>query len=130
MATLTRVSPSLSSPQPCGAHKISGLVAGEALVAGNPVYIKTDGKVWKANGTAANAAALAVGMVSAPSSVGEACTVWFGVCFNFAAGLTPGARYYVSATAGELDDGATTGGTVPFAIAVDATQIYVLPPVR
>lgn len=130
MATLTKVSPSLSSPLPCGGHSISGLVAGEALVAGDLVYIKSDGKVWKANGTAATAPALAVGMVSMISSVGEAATIWFGVCFNYAASLTPGARYYASATAGALDDAATTGGTVPVAIAVDATQIYVLPPVR
>jgi hypothetical protein len=43
-----------------------------------------------------------------------------------AAGLTPGARYYVSATAGALDDAATTGGTVAVAIAIDTTDIMVI----
>jgi hypothetical protein len=130
VATITVSNPSLSTRGPCPAHRPTGLVAGEALVAGDVVYVKSDGKLWKANGTAANAAALAVGMVLLPSSVGEAATPVFGCCVNYASGMTPGARLYVSATAGKLDDAPTTGGTVPFAIVWDATQIYILPPVR
>ena len=37
--------------------RISGLYAGEDLGAFDAVYVKSDGKVWRANGTAANAAA-------------------------------------------------------------------------
>jgi hypothetical protein len=131
MATLTKSgTPSLSTRTPGPEHRPSGLLAGEDIAAGDMVYVKSDGKLWRANGTAANAAALAVGMAAAAAKSGFPCTPVFGVCVNYGSGLTPGARYYVSATAGALDDGATTGGTVPVAFAWDTTQIYVLPPTR
>jgi hypothetical protein len=38
------------------------------------------------------------------------------VIARYGSGLTPGARYFVSATAGAIDDAATTGGTVAVAL--------------
>jgi hypothetical protein len=124
MADLTRIaSPSFDGSNPT-LHKITGLVAGEALLIGDLVYVKSDGKVWKAVGAAATAPAKTVGMVGLDCSVGEAATILCrGWRWNYSTGLTPGAKYYVSGTAGLLSDAATTGGTTPVAFAVSATDI-------
>lgn len=125
MADLTRIaSPSFDGANPA-LPKITGLVAGEALTIGDLVYIKSDGKVWKTVGSAATAPAKAVGMVGLDCSVNEACTILArGWRWNYSTGLTPGAKYYVSGTAGLLSDVATTGGTTPVAFAITATDIY------
>ena len=116
--------PSLSTLTPDHSCQVgSGLLAGEAIAAGDVCYIKSDGKVWKSNGTAANAAAKADGIAMRASAVGEAVTIMRNVEMHYGASLTPGARYYVSATAGALADAASTGGTAPVAFAVDATRI-------
>ena len=123
--------PSPSSPSPSFEHSTVGLLAGEAIAAGDVCYIKAaDGKVWKSNGTAANAAALYDGVAAKAASVDEAVTLFYGVTFAYGSGLTPGARYYVAATAGALNDAATTGGTVPVAAAVDTTRIFFFSPNR
>jgi hypothetical protein len=123
--------PSLSTTHPCPAHRPTGLKAGEDIAAGDFVYVKTDGLLWRATGAAANAAALAIGMAAAAAKAGEACTPLHGVYANYGSGLTPGTRYYISGTVpGGLADAASTGGTVPVAYAWDATQIYIFNPGR
>lgn len=130
MADITRTgTPSLATVLPCAGHQISGLLAGEALLAGHACYIKgSDGKVYKSIGTAANAAAKVDGFAAEDTAIGEAVTLLFNVTLRYGAGLTPGARYYLSATAGGglLADAATTGGTAPVGFAVDATRVRVL----
>lgn len=131
MATLTRAgTPSLATtlhdPAP---HQIHGRAATD-LVAGDLVYLTSTGTLAKADGTAANALALAVGMVVKASKSGEKAVAYHDVEVNYGSGLTISARYYASATAGSLDDAVTTGGTVPVAFATSATLIYVLPPTR
>lgn len=120
--------PSLSTRLPCAGHNVgSGLTAGEAIAAGDACYIKSDGKVWKATGASANAAAKVDGFAAMAAALGEAVTLFTDVTFRYGAGLTPGARYYLSgATAGALADAASTGGTAPVAFAIDATRIRVL----
>jgi hypothetical protein len=121
--------PSLSSPVPAENQKVSGLKAGEAIAAGDFVYVKSDGKVWLANGTAATAPARVRGIATIAAPVGEAVTFMWDVNFRYGAGLTPGADYYLSAaTPGGLSDVATTGGVNPIAYAVDDTRIRVLAP--
>lgn len=117
--------PSLSTVTPCPAHHISGLVAGESVAAGDLCYVKSDGKVWRSIGTAANAAAKCDGMALQAAAVGDGCSVYFDVNVRYGATLTPGARYYVGAAAGALADAATTGGTGPVAFAIDATRIRI-----
>lgn len=117
--------PSLASVLPPANHRISGLLAGEAIAAWDACYIKSDGKIWRSNGTSANAAAKCDGFAFAASAVGEAVTLYFGVNAQYGAGMTPGARLYVSATAGALSDAATTGGTAPVGFVVDATRVHV-----
>jgi hypothetical protein len=126
MAAVTLTgTPSLATTVPCHAHNISGLLAGEAIGAGHLVYIKSDGLVWKANGTSANAAAKVRGMVLVATAVGEACSIVFDVNIRYGAGLTPGADLYLSTTAGLIEDSATTGGSAPIGFVVDATRIRV-----
>jgi hypothetical protein len=117
--------PSLASVTPPQSQQIAGLLAGEALTAGAPCYVKSDGKVWLSVGTAANAAAKVDGWAAEACAVGEAVTLFFDVNFRYGAGMTPGARLFVGATAGVLDGVATTGGTAPVGFVVDATRIHV-----
>jgi len=117
--------PSIASVLPPQSQQIAGLLAGEALSAGMPCYIKSDGKVWKSTGTAANAAAKVDGWAAEAAAAGQAVTLFFDVNFRYGAGMTPGARVYLATTAGTLEDAATTGGTAPIGFVVDATRIHV-----
>lgn len=125
MATLAKSgTPSLSTLTPDHSCQVgSGLLAGEAIAAGDVCYIKSDGKAWKSNGTAATAPAKAHGIAVRASDVGTPVTLFRNIELHYGSGLTPGAPYFVSATAGALDDAATTGGTTACAFAVDATRI-------
>ncbi len=114
----------LSTAAPDAEHSVSGLFAGEALTAGDACYIKTsDGKVWRSTGTAANAAAVVDGYAPGDCPVGEAISLYYGVRFRYGAALSPGSFVYLSASAGLLDDAATTGGTAPIGRVIDATRI-------
>lgn len=117
--------PSPSSVTPGQDKSISGLLAGEAIAAGDACYVKNDGKIWKSNGTSANAAAKVDGFAAQAASVNEAVTLLFDVNFRYGSGLTPGARVYLSTTSGLLEDAATTGGSAPIGFCVDATRIRV-----
>lgn len=118
--------PSLASVLPPQSQTISGLLAGEAIAAGDACYIKSDGKIWRSTGAAANAAAEVHGFAAQAASVNAPVTLLFDVNFFYGAGLTPGAKLYLSAaTVGGLADAATTGGTKPVAFVVDATRIHV-----
>jgi hypothetical protein len=81
--------------------------------------------VWLSNGTSANAAAKVDGIASEATAVGEAVTLFRHVNFRYGAGLTPGARVYLSATPGALADAATTGGTAPVGFVIDATRVHI-----
>jgi hypothetical protein len=117
--------PSLSSVLPPQTTVIgSGLKAGEDIAAGDACYIAADGTIMRSNGTAATASARADGIAAREAVSGEAVTLYRYVEFRYGAALTPGARLYVGATAGRLDGAATTGGTAPVALVVDATRIF------
>src|ERR687886_2838811 len=99
MATISKSgTPSLASLAVPAANKITGLLAGEAIAAGDICYVKSDGKVWRSNGTAANAAAKVRGMAMTAAAVGEACTLYHDVVVRYGAALTPGQDLYASAT--------------------------------
>lgn len=126
MATLTRSSSaSMDASTGMFAVQITGLVAGEALDAGAACYIKTsDGKVYMSNGTAATEPAEFVGFAPRAAAAGEPITLFsLGARFRYGTSLSPGAQLFVSATAGKLDDAATTGGGTPIAIVLNSTDI-------
>jgi hypothetical protein len=118
--------PSLSTLQPMpGSGKLPTLTAGEDIVAGDACYIKSDGLVWRSNGTAVNAAAKVDGYAPMGCKAGDAITLLFNVTFRYGAALTPGSRVFLSAaTSGGIADAASTGGTAPVGFVVDATRIY------
>ncbi len=115
--------PSLASPLPSGGDLIRGLKAGEDIAAGDVIYVASDGTLMRSNGTAANAAAVGGWIAAGDAKAGEALTGYRNVSFHYGSGLTPGAPYYVGATAGRLDTAPTTGGTVIVARAIDTTRI-------
>ena len=104
-----------------------GLLAGEALLTAAPCYIKaSDGRVFMSNGTSANEAAEIDGFTGKTYALGEPVTLWGrGVIYEYGAGLTPGAVYFIGATAGRLDNVATTGDAVGVARSISATHIRI-----
>ena len=120
--------PSMDASTGMFAPQITGLIAGEDLLAGAPVYIKSaDGLVYMSNGTAANEAAEIVGFTPRAVKSGQPLTVFGkGTRFNYATGLTPGDKYYIGATAGRLDTATTTGDSVGVAQAITSTDIRVI----
>lgn len=105
-----------------------GLVAGEALLTAAPCYIKaSDGKVYMSNATSTAEASRLDGFTGKAYLAGEPVTLWgAGIIFEYTTGMTPGARFYIGATAGRLDDGATTGDAVGVAKAISATHIRII----
>lgn len=111
------------------AEQLAGdLYAGEALDIAAPCYIKAaDGLVYMSNGTANTAPAGIDGYTARAIAAGQPVTLYGGGArFGYGTGLTPGARYFLGATAGRLDTAATVGGLVATARAVSATDIVFL----
>lgn len=126
MATVARSgTPSLATTLPGPEHSLSGLTNGSvALVAFDACYIDSAGLVQKSTGAAATAPAKVRGYAAQAYAIGDTdVTLYFGVRVRYGAGLTPGTTLYLSATAGLLDDAATTGGTAPIGYVVDATRV-------
>jgi hypothetical protein len=108
-------------------QKTGDLYAGEALGACVPCYIKSaDGKVYQSNGTAIGEAAKFDGFTPTSHGIGEPVALFgVGARFRYGTGLTIGADLYISATAGNLSDTATTGGVRAIARVMTATDIVV-----
>lgn len=125
MASISKVTPvSISTPAPDVEHSLSGLYAGEAIAAGDACYIKTsDGKLWRSNGTAANAAAVVDGFAASDAAVGDPVSIYYGIRFQYGAALSPGTFVYLDTVAGGLSDVATTGGTAIIGRVIDTTRI-------
>lgn len=119
--------PSLATVLPGQEHQINGVLAGEAIAAGDFVYVKaSDGKAYKATGAAANEAARARGIVLQAAVAGDGVTIMSGITAHYGAALSPGVPLYLSGTvAGGLADAASTGGTTEIAYPVDSTRIKI-----
>jgi hypothetical protein len=128
MALLTRVTDaSLDASTGMISQQLTGLLAGEDLDVAAPCYIKAaDGLVYMCNATAATEPAKCYGFTPRAVKSGQAVTLFgVGARFRYGSGLTPGANYFVGATAGRLDTAATTGDAVGVAYAIDTTDIMV-----
>lgn len=109
------------------APQLTAHYAGEDIDAGAPCYIKaSDNKIYMSNGTAANEAAGSDGFAVMAHKAGEPVTLHgHGTRLGYgdsASPLAPNALLYVGTTKGRLSDTATTGGTVPVAKVIGATQ--------
>jgi hypothetical protein len=109
---------------------ISGLVAGEDLLAAAPCYIKSDGKVYMTVTTVATIATVADcdGFTADAVSSGQPVTLFGkGARFNYGSSLTPGALLYASATKGRLADAVVlTNDVSPLARVISTTDIVVI----
>ncbi len=94
------------NPTPGSDLSVSGqtisLIAGENLTFGMPVYIKSDGKMWKAD---ANAAGLFPSQFMAAATIAADASGSFlisGIARNDAWSWTVGGAIYLSTTAGTM----------------------------
>lgn len=134
MAAITKVGTPTISTLTVEVRKLSGLVAGEDIGAGDACYIKaSDGKIWKSIAAAINAASKVRGYAAKEAKAGEPCTLVWDVRFNYGSGLTPGASIYLSeVTAGALADAVSTVSsfpTQPIGYVVDAKRVHLVPSV-
>lgn len=112
-------------PNGVGADTVT-LVAGEALAAGDFVYVLAAGTVMKADAT--TFAKRAMGYVIASVLNGGNATVYFDESNTGLSGLTPGSTYYLSATPGvaTLTAPTTSGQYVQeLGIATSATSLHI-----
>lgn len=112
-------------PNGVGADSITA-TAGEALAAGDFVYINGSGGVLKADAT--TFAKRAMGYVLASVLNAGTATVFFDESNSSLSGLTPGGMYYLSATSGlaTLTSPTTSGQFVQeLGIATSATSLHV-----
>jgi hypothetical protein len=108
-------------------------IAFEAMSAGTPVYVRSDGRVAKARANAVGTSAVA-GITAHDVNAGDAVTlVMLGTMTGWS-GLTPGAYLYLSAAvAGGIDSAAASGTgnvVVPLAFVWTPSTIELLLPVR
>ena len=113
------------------------IVAGEALSKFDAIYLKSDGKFWKAvstevyddNPSAAvptNVAHFA-GLAYTDYAAGDPVTcMGAGFICDYETDLTPGTQLFVSNTAGKLADAEVASGDDYVAIAIDARRILVV----
>lgn len=85
-------------------------IAGENLTGSNAVYLKTsDGKWYKTQATtSASCDGVILGIAQAAATTGNAVNVCIGGVDKTQTGLTPGATYYLSDTAGAISSSAGT----------------------
>jgi hypothetical protein len=145
MADLTRTNPYPDASNLVGV-RLTGIIAGEALTAGDAVFIHSDGKAYQADAadhkdtlttdddnagtdTTTWDTSKFDGFVVADYAVGEgSVTVWGrnSIITKYAAGMTPGAFYWISGTQGSLSDARIAAYDVAVAKAISATDILVL----
>jgi hypothetical protein len=111
------------------APQITGLTAGEDLLAIAPCYIKTsDGLVYQSNGTAATEPAEFAGVTPRAVKAGQPVTLFsLGACFRLSAfSGQAGDKLFIAATAGRWDTAATTGDAVGTARILDNERIQII----
>lgn len=109
----------------------TGLIVGEDVDAGDLIYVKSDGKIWRADGTAANAAARVRGVAATKGLVAQkdAVTILHSCEVAWANTLALGADLFLSASVlGGFATVATTGGALAVAYVLDANRLFILPP--
>ncbi len=129
MVEITRAgTPSVLSVLPLAANRITGVLAGEDIAAGDACYIDRNVWVYRSIGAAADAAADVRGFATAVAKRGEAVILAFDVTLRYGEDLPPSDGLYLSGKVpGGLADTPSAGAAMPVAFVVDATRIHVLP---
>lgn len=112
--------------------RLEDFIAGEAVTAGQPVYIKaSDGKAYKADANASSEAAGAKGIaVNSAPGAGQPLKVQTAGTLAFGAILTNGEIYCVGATAGDIvpEGDLTTGWYVTIlGVATSTSNLEIIP---
>lgn len=108
------------------APQISGFLAGEDLDIAAPCYINNDELVYMCDATANDAKARPFGFTARNVKEGEPVTLFgAGVRFRYTSDATASTRLYIAATAGRLDDAATTGDAEGVAVVINANEILI-----
>ena len=109
---------------------IYDFTAGENLAVGEAVYMKSDGKVWKAD-TNGSSTYPAIGLVSVAANAEATCSIiTHGMCRQDTWNWTVGSLIYLSATPGALVGTATStsGDKIQrIGVATHADRILVMP---
>lgn len=124
LASNGKLDPSLF-PENIGADVLN-FTSGEALAAGDFIYIESAGTIAKADATVV--AKKAVGYVKSSVASGVAVNVYFDDSNDSLTALTPGTTYYLDVTAGSVTatPPTATGNILQeLGIAVNATTIHV-----
>jgi len=96
---------------------------GEGVSNGDALYIKSDGKIWKASASTQAEVDGFVGVANRNGIAGETADfISYGYKTDYS-GLTPGTVYYLSDTAGSL---ATSHGTITKKVAVAFSSTILL----
>jgi hypothetical protein len=117
----------IATPLPNYNSMIAGLAAGEALATGDVIYIKSDGTVWRADGSTGTAKNVVRAIAIRDVLTGQKVTLARSVRVTYcdASGLTPGAEIYLSASVlGGLDTATSTNCTSPVAFAISDTDMH------
>ena len=111
--------------------KIS-LTAGEILAFGDPIYIKSDGKAWKADANTAGAFPADGLAVSAAAANATVTVLLLGVARNDAWSWTVGGRVYLSTSSGltQTQPSATDDAIAPIGRALSADVLLIAIGVR
>lgn len=96
------------------------LTAGEALAKGDPIYIKTDGKAWKADNTTK---CRGVWKSTSTNASAEGYCSFYGP-MTFGSGWTIGGDIYVDASKA-LSQTPESGDSRPVGYALSATKIFI-----
>ena len=103
------------------------VTAGEALSAGNAVYLHTDGKVYKATNNGTRAVATVFGLAQEASSINTDATIVIRGKNTGVAGLTTGNELYLGTAGGVTPTATSASGSYSVAIgqAMTATSMDV-----
>lgn len=136
MGNLTKANVAFDNISSMRGVMVSQLFAGSALAIGDACRIASTGLVEKAVSTEVESFTFDgvtfviedfVGLCGKVVAAGQPVTLFSKGCiFAYATGLTPGAYYYISATAGLLSTSAIVASMAPVAMAISTTDILIL----
>jgi len=105
------------------------LTAGETLAFGDPLYVKSDGKLWKADANGSSTFPAIAIAIEAGSADNPVLAITHGVLRNDSWTWTPGGTIWLSTAAGltQTQPSSTNDVIQALGIAINADNIYVNP---
>lgn len=103
----------------------SGLICGEDIAAGDACTIRTDGLVYRADGSsdAANAYVNGFAATTCKFAQNDAVTLFDGLDWVYGSAMTPGRAYLSASVPGGLDTAAPFANALPIGAVIDGTRV-------